>query len=285
MGDLSRGQYHGGRRLSSDDCLHSPNVIPPSALDKLNIMKHYHHWRTTRWDVTARSPTMVALHDTWFVECRWWNDGWTVKTVVTWQSSASMITPRCWSHAGNLISVAQRKQSRLFLYESINPRPAGVCIHSITIVKIPTVMSSTWNYQLQKGTQLVSEDKIWLPLMWDLQQQQKKEITCSTILSAWPPSKLRLRYKVEIEVEPYLPIVMNFDWFSGKNTFTAMTLSMKSYLNFSVCIKSFIITAVFILYLYLVWKSVFAVYFISAWEDSYHNVIFLVLTCSGECTH
>ena len=27
--------------------------------------------------------TMVTLHDTGFVECRWWNDGWTVKTVVT----------------------------------------------------------------------------------------------------------------------------------------------------------------------------------------------------------
>ena len=45
----------------------------------------------TRWGVTARSPTMVTLHDTRFVECRWWNDGWTVKTVVTWRSSASMI--------------------------------------------------------------------------------------------------------------------------------------------------------------------------------------------------
>ena len=32
--------------------------------------------------MTARSPTMVTLHDTRFVECRWWNDGWTVKTVV-----------------------------------------------------------------------------------------------------------------------------------------------------------------------------------------------------------
>ena len=30
--------------------------------------------------MTARSPTMVTLHDTRFVECRWWNDGWTVKT-------------------------------------------------------------------------------------------------------------------------------------------------------------------------------------------------------------
>ena len=41
--------------------------------------------------LTSLLPTMVTLHDTRFVECRWWNDGWTVKTVVTWQSSASMI--------------------------------------------------------------------------------------------------------------------------------------------------------------------------------------------------
>ena len=47
--------------------------------------------RTTRWGVTARSPTMVTLHDTGFVECRWWNGGWTVKTFVTWLSSASII--------------------------------------------------------------------------------------------------------------------------------------------------------------------------------------------------
>ena len=41
--------------------------------------------------MTARSPTMVTLHESRFVECRWWNDGWTVKTVVTSRSSASMI--------------------------------------------------------------------------------------------------------------------------------------------------------------------------------------------------
>ena len=29
------------------------------------------------------TSSMVTLHDTRFVECRWWNDGWTVKTVVT----------------------------------------------------------------------------------------------------------------------------------------------------------------------------------------------------------
>ena len=86
-----RGRYHGGRRPSSEDSFHSPTVIPPSALDKPSIMKHYHRRQTTRWGVTARSPTMVTLHGTRFVECRRWNDCWTVKTVLTWRSSASMI--------------------------------------------------------------------------------------------------------------------------------------------------------------------------------------------------
>ena len=67
-------------------------------LDKPSIMKRYHRrvsWSVTivdeRRGVTSRLPTMVTLHDTRFVECRWWNDGWTAKTVVTWPSSASMI--------------------------------------------------------------------------------------------------------------------------------------------------------------------------------------------------
>ena len=97
-------RYHGGRRPPSDDSLHSPTVIPPSALDKSSIMKRHHRRRTyghtstrrsptmvTLRDTVRRSPTMVTLHDTRFVERRWWNDGWTVKTVVTWRSSASMI--------------------------------------------------------------------------------------------------------------------------------------------------------------------------------------------------
>ena len=36
------GQYHGGRRPSSDDSFHSPTVNPPSAFDKPCIMIHYH---------------------------------------------------------------------------------------------------------------------------------------------------------------------------------------------------------------------------------------------------
>ena len=101
------GQYHGGQRQSSDDSFHSPTVIPLSALDKLSIIKRYHHRQTTRWGVIACSPTMVTLHGTRIVEGWWWNVGWTD----TWRSSASMIpapglrmrAPRplehtCWRH-------------------------------------------------------------------------------------------------------------------------------------------------------------------------------------------
>ena len=85
------GQYHGDWWPSTDDSFHSPTITPPSALDKLSIMMRYHRRWTTRCGVTARSPTMVTLHDNRFVECRWWIDGWTVKTVVPWRSSAFMI--------------------------------------------------------------------------------------------------------------------------------------------------------------------------------------------------
>ena len=85
------GRYHGGRRPSSDDSFHSATVFPPSALDKPSIMKRYHRRRTCSHTSPRRSPTMVTLHDTRFVECGWWSDGWTVKTVVAWRSSASMI--------------------------------------------------------------------------------------------------------------------------------------------------------------------------------------------------
>ena len=70
-----RGRYHGGRRPSSDDSFHSPTVsILPS------IMKRLHRRRTCSHTSPRRSPTMVTLHDTRFVECQWWNDGWTVVT-------------------------------------------------------------------------------------------------------------------------------------------------------------------------------------------------------------
>ena len=84
------GRYHGGRRPPSDDSFHSPIVISPLALDKPSIMKCYYHRRTCSHTPPCRSTTMAMLHDTRFVECQWWNDGWTVKTVVTWRSSAAM---------------------------------------------------------------------------------------------------------------------------------------------------------------------------------------------------
>ena len=58
----ARGQYHGGRRPSSDDSFHSPTVIPPSALDKPSIMKRYHRRRTCSHTSPSRSPTMVTFH-------------------------------------------------------------------------------------------------------------------------------------------------------------------------------------------------------------------------------
>ena len=94
----TRGRYHGGRRLSSDDSFHSPTVVPPSALDKPSIVKWYHRRWTTRWGVTACLLMMGTLHDARFVMCRLWNDDWTIKTVITWWSSASIIpAPSGWT--------------------------------------------------------------------------------------------------------------------------------------------------------------------------------------------
>ena len=63
-------QCHVGRRPSSDDSLHSPTVIPLSALGKPSIMKRYHRRRTCSHTSPRRSPTIVTLSDTRFVECR-----------------------------------------------------------------------------------------------------------------------------------------------------------------------------------------------------------------------
>ena len=57
----TRGWYHGGRRPSSDDSLHSPTVIPPSTLDKPSIVKRNHRRRTCSHTSPRRS----------LVECRW----------------------------------------------------------------------------------------------------------------------------------------------------------------------------------------------------------------------
>ena len=61
-------------------------VQPPFhhwVLDKPSIMKRYHRRRTCSLTSPRRSTTIVTLHDTRFVESRWWNDGWTVKIIVT----------------------------------------------------------------------------------------------------------------------------------------------------------------------------------------------------------
>ena len=84
-------RYHGGWLPSSEDSFHSLTIIPPSALDKPRIMECYLCRRVMRWGVTAHSPMMVTLRDTQFVEGWRWNDGRTVKTVIAWWSSTSMI--------------------------------------------------------------------------------------------------------------------------------------------------------------------------------------------------
>ena len=46
-------------------------TVQPSALDKPSIMKRYHRRQTCSHTSPHRLPTMVTLHDTRFVECRW----------------------------------------------------------------------------------------------------------------------------------------------------------------------------------------------------------------------
>ena len=92
---------------------HSPVVIPPSALDKPSIMKRCHHQRTCSHTSSRLSPMMVTLHDTRFVDCWWSNDGWTVKTVITWRSSASMIPAPGGRFACHWLISRGSSQSRL----------------------------------------------------------------------------------------------------------------------------------------------------------------------------
>ena len=60
---------------------------------------------------------MVTLHDTRFVECRWWSDGWTVKTVVTGRLSASMIPAPAFVMLKNIWAsrrISMRTKLRIF---------------------------------------------------------------------------------------------------------------------------------------------------------------------------
>ena len=98
----------------------SATVIPPSPLDKLSTMKHYHHWRMCSHTSPRCLRMMVTLHDTWFVKCRFWNDGWTVNTVVTWRSSASMIrAPELCSFMKHIhheyVYIFSRSMAKLYL--------------------------------------------------------------------------------------------------------------------------------------------------------------------------
>ena len=125
-----RGWYHGGRQPSSDNSLHSPTVIPLLALDKPSIMKHYHHRWTCCHTSHCRSPTMVTLHDTPFVQCRWWNDGWTVKTVVTWRSSASMIPAPGLCSRGRRLNIRPMRQS---IRKRKRGRKCNTCVSSVPV--------------------------------------------------------------------------------------------------------------------------------------------------------
>ena len=127
------GWYHGGQRPSSDDSFHSPTVIPPSAP---SIMKHYHHCRMCSHTSPCPSPTMVTLHDTKFVECRWWNGSWTVKTVITWQSSASMIlAPGYLTDADMFTHFCH--QLGFFLVTFFTPPFHAVCLLVAWLLNIP----------------------------------------------------------------------------------------------------------------------------------------------------
>ena len=61
----------GASIMESDDRFHSPTVTGRWALDTPCIMKRYHRRRTCSHTSHRRSSTMVTLHDTRFVECRW----------------------------------------------------------------------------------------------------------------------------------------------------------------------------------------------------------------------
>ena len=80
------GRYHRGRQVTT------VFTVQPSFHHRhSSVMKLYYRGRTCSHTSPRRSPTMVTLYVARFVEYRWWNDGWTVKTVVTWRLSASMI--------------------------------------------------------------------------------------------------------------------------------------------------------------------------------------------------
>ena len=194
------GRNHGGRRPSSDDSFHSPTVIPPSALDKPSIMNRYHRRRTTRWSVTALSPTMVTLHDTGFVECRWWNDGWTVKTVVTWRSSASMIlAPEDTDNVarfreGSGRSLCCKRHARTSCTVQRSSRTAQTTEHKqYYCPRFVADLTSSWILRLEQRS---SARFCHVRLSWDISNCSHGNPVCDGITSLIVPMETRLPWGI-----------------------------------------------------------------------------------------
>ena len=97
--------------------------------------------------MTARSPTMITLHYTRFVECQWWNDCWTVKTVVTLRSSASMIpTP------GEVLRGCKVVQVRICSGEILRGR-------AVVKVRVNTAKSTPWGWSCPQVPTLLSASR------------------------------------------------------------------------------------------------------------------------------
>ena len=112
--------------------------------------------------MTARLPTMVTLHDTQFVECRWWNDGWTVKTVVglydtgPWSRSESGRPARCLP-GDRLDGLVVRRPPRERKIPGSNPACPGIFSGSshTSDFKIGTPVATlpgAWRYRVSTGT-------------------------------------------------------------------------------------------------------------------------------------
>ena len=170
------GRYHEGRRPSSDNSFHSPTVIPLSALDKPSIMKRYHRRWTCSHTSPRRSPTMVTLSDTRFVDCQWWNDDWTVKTVVTWRLSGSMIPApdlrASGARPGSLpfsVSMCNAYQPRHNRRDNLRSDRIGVRTrfprHASGIKKTGTpvlILLSAWCYKVNTRTGRLGVSLLWL---------------------------------------------------------------------------------------------------------------------------
>ena len=80
-----------------------------------------------------RSPTMVMLHDTRFVQCRKWNDGWTVKTIVTWRSSASMILAQVFKVSSKDFKVKKTKTTHTHTHTHTQNQTKSVTLWALSL--------------------------------------------------------------------------------------------------------------------------------------------------------